>query len=298
MLTPVICREAKPRKAAMSEKSRFAQYQREGYLLARGLFSPAEAARCLEHFMQLRTSGTYPLDHLGVDTDKSDPILKYPRMTHIQRWDELGRQCLTDPRVARWLSRLTGQAPLLVQGMVYFKPPHSRGQALHQDQFYLKAQPGTCMAAWMALDPADEENGCLQVVPGSHLLPVLCTQKADTALSFTDVAVPVPAGLEAVPVRMEPGDVIFFNGSLIHGSPPNASADRFRRAITGHYISADARQVAKYYQPALSMDGRELWMDISEGGGPCGVWVDRQGRPVVEVREGWAWRPEAQGIRA
>ena len=150
----------------------------------------------------------------------------------------------------------------------------------------------------MALDPADEQNGCLQVVPGSHLLPVLCTQKADTTLSFTDVGVPMPEGLESVPVLMEPGDVIFFNGSLIHGSPPNTSADRFRRAITGHYISADVRQVAKYYQPALGMDGRELWLEVSEGGGPCGVWVDREGQPVVEVQEGWAWRPEVQGIRA
>lgn len=281
----------------MLEEILLDQYQEEGYVLARGLFSPAEAAQHLEHFMQLRTSGTYPLDHLGVDTEKSDPILKYPRMTHIQRWDLLGRQCLTETRVARWLTLLTGQAPLLVQGMVYFKPPGSRGQALHQDQFYLKAQPGTCMAAWMALEPADEENGCLQVVPGSHQLPLLCTQKADTTLSFTDVGVPVPAGLEAVLVPMEPGDMIFFNGSLIHGSPPNISADRFRCAITGHYISADARQVAKYYQPALSMEGSELWLEISEGGGPCGVWVDHQGRPVVEVQEGWQWRPEAQGIR-
>ncbi|MBI2502954.1 MAG: phytanoyl-CoA dioxygenase family protein [Candidatus Latescibacteria bacterium] len=274
------------------------QYQEAGYLLARGLFSPAEAAHYREHFMRLRTSGTYPLDHLGVDTDQGDPILKYPRMTHIQRWDQLGRQWLTEARIARWLTRLTGQAPLLVQGMVYFKPPGSRGQALHQDQFYLKAQPGTCMAAWMALEAADKENGCLQVVPGSHRWPLLCTQKADTTLSFTDVGVPVPAGLEAVLVPMGPGDVIFFNGSLIHGSPPNASDTRFRCAITGHYISAEARQVAKYYQPALSMDGRELWLEISEGGGPCGVWVDREGRPVVEVQEGWEWRPEAQGSRA
>jgi len=282
----------------LSEETLLEQYQKEGYLLARGLFSTTEAAQCLEHFMQLRTSGTYPLDHLGVDTDQGDPILKYPRMTHIQRWDDLGRQWLTDRRVAHWMKLLTEQAPLLVQGMVYFKPPHSRGQALHQDQFYLKAQPGTCMAVWVALEAADEENGCLQVVPGSHRLPMLCTQKADTTLSFTDVGVPVPEGLESVPVPMQPGDALFFNGSLIHGSPPNTSSTRFRRAITGHYVGAGARQVARYYQPAMTMEGEEVWLEISEGGGPCGVWVDRQGKPVVEIEQGWAWRPEAQGIRA
>src|SRR3712207_7227872 len=56
----------------------------------------------------------------------------------------------------------------------------SRGQALHQDQSYLRVQPGTCMAAWLALDRCDEENGCMQVIPGSHTWPLLCTVEADT----------------------------------------------------------------------------------------------------------------------
>ena len=78
----------------------------------------------------------------------------------------------------------------------------------------------------MALDRCDEENGCLQVVPGSNRLPVLCTERADTAVSFTDVTVPVPEGTPVLPVRMDAGDVLFFHGSLIHGSYPNTSADR------------------------------------------------------------------------
>ena len=81
--------------------------------------------------------------------------------------------------------------------MLYFKPAGARGQALHQDNFYLRAQPGTCLAAWMALDPCDEANGCMQIVPGSHRWPLLCTEKADTGASFTDVTVPLPPGQES-----------------------------------------------------------------------------------------------------
>jgi hypothetical protein len=69
----------------------------------------------------------------------------------------------------------------------------------------------------MALDPCDEANGCLEVVPGSHEWPVLCTIAADTRLSFTDITVPLPDDAALVPVLMEPGDVLFFNGSLVHG---------------------------------------------------------------------------------
>jgi ectoine hydroxylase-related dioxygenase (phytanoyl-CoA dioxygenase family) len=140
------------------------------------------------------------------------------------------------------------------------------------------------MAAWMALDACDEENGCLQVVPGSHDLPVLCTEKADTSVSFTDITVPIPEGTPVTPVRMEAGDVFFFNGSVIHGSYPNTSRDRFRRALIGHYIDGSAREVARFYHPALRMDGSELSLDESQGGGPCGVWTEREGRPVVALR--------------
>ncbi len=262
-----------------------AQYQREGYVVARGLFSPEETAELREHAMALRASGEHPGDFSGVDPTSADPLKRFPRMIHMHRWDERSRRWMLDPRLGEWMTKLLGLEPFAVQTMVYFKPPGARGQALHQDQFYLRVQPGTCMAAWMALDACDEENGCLRVVPGSQDLPVLCTQQADTSVSFTDVTVPVPESLPVVPVLMEPGDVLFFNGSVIHGSGPNRSRDRFRRALIGHYIVGDAQKVAQYYHPVLRMDGTPVNLGISEGGGACGTWVERDGRPVVELRE-------------
>ena len=281
----------------MQDQNLLDKFSQDGYLIVRSLLSAEEARHCCQRFTALRTSGTYELDHKGVDTDEEDPILRYPRMTHVQRWDRESRELLTDPRLNRHLTLLMGQEPCLVQGMVYFKPPGSRGQAMHQDQFYLKVQPGIGMAVWIALERADEENGCLHVVPGSHKLPILCTEQADTTRSFTDVAVPVPEGVETVPLVMEAGDAVFFAGALIHGSPPNSTKDRFRRALTGHYIAASAEKVAAYYRPVLRMDGSEVEVGASEGGGPCGVWVDRDGTPVAEILEEGPWQPQMQGIR-
>jgi hypothetical protein len=134
----------------------------------------------------------------------------------------------------------------------------------------------------MALDPCDEENGCLEVLPGSQDWPVLCTIPADTSQSFTDMTVPLPEDTELVPVIMEPGDVLFFNGSLVHGSKANRS-DRFRRSLVGHYIEGDARECALWYHPALRLDGSTVELERGVGGGPCGEWVDRDGRPVIEL---------------
>ena len=165
--------------------------------------------------------------------------------------------------------------------MIYFKPPGARGQALHQDQYYLQVDPGTCVAAWLALDDCDEANGCLQIVPGTHATPVLCPVEADAGASFTDVTVPLPSSLNPEAVLMQAGDVLYFNGQLVHGSFPNTSANRFRRSLIGHYIAGDARQVSRYYHPVLRMNGEQVDLGVSPEGGPCGTWIDSEPPEVV-----------------
>ncbi|WP_433162029.1 phytanoyl-CoA dioxygenase family protein [Kribbella sp. CA-247076] len=257
------------------------RYDADGFVLVRGLFSPEECERLREHYMVLRHRGSYSGDDSGIEAGGRDPLKRYPRMTHVHRWDETTLQWLIDQRLDTVMTEILGTSPYAVQTMIFFKPPGSRGQALHQDNFYLKAEPGTCLAAWMALDPVDQANGGLQVVPGSHRWPILCTEKADTRISYTDVTVPLPEPDAAVLVEMSPGDVLFFHGALVHGSAPNVTPDRFRRALIGHYIQGEAEQVAQYYHPVLRMDGSEVDLSVAEGGGPCGVWTDSPEGPVA-----------------
>ncbi len=94
-----------------------------------------------------------------------------------------------------------------------------------------------------------------------------------------------------MPVFMKAGDVLFFNGRLVHGSFPNTSQDRFRRSLIGHYIVGEAEKVAKFYNPALRMDGSEVIFEAAEGGSECGVWVEKDGMPVVELVGGTVAAP-------
>ena len=259
-------------------------FDANGYVIVPGVFSAEEVAELREHFMRLRAEGAKPGDFAGIDLNSDDPLKRYPRMIHMHRWDETSVRWLLDARLNRCLTGLLGQEPFAVQTMLYFKPAGARGQALHQDQFYLRVQPGTCMAAWLALDRCDEENGCMRVVPGSHLWPVLCPVEADTTQSFTDITVPLPPGCEAVPVVMEPGDTLFFNGQLVHGSFPNTSPDRFRRALIGHYVAGEADRVGEYYHPVLRMDGALAELGKSLEAGPCGVWAERDGKPEIRIQ--------------
>lgn len=262
-------------------------FQEHGYAIVPGLFSTAEVELYNRHFEAMRQrevveSHIAPLD--GHVSEDGDPLKTYPRLMQPHRRDETSLQWLIDERLNQYMTAMLGCEPFAVQTMYYFKPAGARGQALHQDQFYLHVQPGTCMAAWMALDVIDEENGCLQVVPGSQEWPILCTTQADTTQSFTDVTVDLPADAAPVPVRMNPGDVLFFNGQLVHGSLPNTSADRFRRALIGHYIVGEAEQVYKWYHPVLRMDGSPVEFGESADGGTCGTWVTQDGQPVLEMQ--------------
>jgi ectoine hydroxylase-related dioxygenase (phytanoyl-CoA dioxygenase family) len=259
------------------------QFEQNGYTVVPQMFLPEEVKTHVDHFMRLRHEGSFAGDFAGVNADEKDPLKAYPRMIHMHRWDDLSLRWMLDPRINRALTALLGREPYAVQTMLYFKPAGARGQALHQDNYYLRVQPGTCIAAWLALDDCDEENGCMQVVVGSHAWPVLCTVGADLNQSFTDVTVPLPTDADVRPVLMKAGDVLFFNGQLVHGSYPNTSKDRFRRSLIGHYIEGDAQQVGRWYHPALRMDGSPVELEESSGSTQCGVWVERDGSPVIEM---------------
>ncbi|MGY0489322.1 phytanoyl-CoA dioxygenase family protein [Streptomyces sp. WG-D5] len=248
------------------------QFRTRGYALARGLLDPAETRELTDEFMRLRAAGPVP-GHFEPAPQPADgppdPLLAYPRVMHPHRFNDLARRRLLDPRFARVLTALLGEEPLAAQSMFYFKPPGARGQALHQDNFYLRVEPGTCVAAWVALDRIDRENGGLEVVPGTHLMDLFCPEEADASLSFAREYVPPPEGLAAEPVDMDPGDVLFFNGTLVHGSGPNRTADRFRRSFICHYVGRSAERIARYYD-LWTMDGQTVEVAESTGGGPCG----------------------------
>jgi len=247
----------------------------DGYLVIRGLLAPQETKHLLDTFMVMHAGGPISgcFSPKSLEAADNDILKLYPRMMHPHRVNAVALRYLLDDRIERILIDLFGEEPLAAQSMLYFKPPGARGQALHQDNFYLKVEPGTCIAAWMALDPADRANGGLEVVPATHQGELFCPKEADAEVSFTRDFVPVPEGLEVVPIDLAPGDVLFFNGQLVHGSQPNTTADRFRRSFICHYVGRSSERMSMWYRPILTMDGREVQLAENEGGGPCGTEV-------------------------
>ena len=259
------------------------RYKEDGYVVVPSLFSPAEIEFIRSHYMALNAAGHGFAGDDPFLLGDDDPLKKYPRIIHPHRFDQFSLDWLLDDRLRQWTTALLGAEPYAAQTMFYFKPPTARGQALHQDQTPLRVHPGTCLAAWMAIDDCDEENGCLQIVPRTQDLPRLCPIEADLSQSFSASTVPLPSGSEALPVIMKAGDVVFFNGQVIHGSYPNTSATRFRRALIAHYVVGEAEKVNEFYHPLLNFEGVEVDVQVSESGGPCGIFADEGVAQVTMV---------------
>lgn len=252
------------------------QYERDGYVVARGMFSPEEVQEIITTFEGIHAAGDAEKLHTDRITDPKDPLTQWPRVVHPHRFNATARRYMLHPAVREVLSTLVEGEPVAAQTMYYFKPPGARGQALHQDNLYLLVQPGTCIGAWTAIDICDEQNGCMLVVPGSHKGNLVCNQQdADTKVFFNPNHVPVPKGMKVVPVKMQPGDTLFFHGSLIHGSGPNRHPTRFRRSFIGHYAAGSLKEISKFYLPLVKFDdASDTEVAAVTGGGACGdTWI-------------------------
>jgi ectoine hydroxylase len=124
--------------------------------------------------------------------------------------------------------------------------------AWHQDYGYWY-QNGVLFplltSAFIAIDPAARENGCMQVLKGSHHLGridhVLTGDQAGADMERVREAEKV---LELVHVEMEPGDVLFFHANLLHRSDQNRS-DKPRWSMICCYNAARNNPYKEHHHP-------------------------------------------------
>lgn len=243
----------------------YASYHKDGFLIVRGLLTREDTERLQSWTDDIYYGRITELDHLSPahpwmkETDKAER-LSSARMHMPHQQNETAEWGLLHPQLLDVLEALIGPDVLALQSMLFFNPPGKGGQGWHQDSFYIQTQPDSLIGAWIALDRADEENGCLWVAKGSHCEPIYPPPAARNGYVHADerhIQGLVPANAasdmddsvnnlskvalkygEAVPVVVEQGDVIFFHSHLLHRSFRNGTTDRSRRAYVLHYCNA------------------------------------------------------------
>ena len=146
------------------------------------------------------------------------------------------------PRIKGFISRFIGQEVLLKGDMALSKPPFIGSEKpWHQDNAYFDWLPLECIGtAWIALDDATVDNGCMHVLPRGHRLGALKHHHTIDCEILPDRF----ERSEALPIELKAGGAMFFSAMLPHQTPPNRSSHR-RRALQFQYRGVETMQVSK-----------------------------------------------------
>jgi ectoine hydroxylase len=213
----------------LSEQDVF-NYAQNGYVLVPDLFSRQE----VEILLYAVESGPRISSNTHARRDSSGKIAK------LAIWHELGDDIWaavsTNPRIVNSIRILLNEEISFFHGKVMLKEARSGGAwEWHQDYGYWYDQGFAfprMMSAFIGLDPATRENGCLQVLKGSHKLGRLSHNAVSDQTGAEPARLPVIETLfERVVVEMTPGSVLFFHCNLLHTSAPNDSNSHRRSFI-------------------------------------------------------------------
>jgi hypothetical protein len=213
-----------------------ADYERDGFVVIRGVYEPgemAEAAReadrlladCarLQSVKNIRCRWQNNVFTGECTFETFDPVIDLSPVC-----ERLARH----PRLMALLADLYGERACLFKDKLIYKPPGVKGYGLHQDWIAWDGFPCSFLTVLVPFDAADRDNGCTVVYPGYHRDGPLTPPDGQ----YHELPAETVDESKAVYLALEPGDVAVFGGFTPHRSDPNVS-DRWRRQL---YLSYNA----------------------------------------------------------
>lgn len=159
----------------------------------------------------------------------------------------------TDPALFEWL--LDPDVLDLVESLIgpdiavfsshFICKPAGDGKSVpwHQDAYFWRdsiTPAADAITVWLAIDPSTSSNGCMRVIPGSHLGGSAQYRNLVSSTSvFNEELVEVDES-RAVNIELAPGECSVHASTLVHGSPPNRSTQR-RCGYTMRYMPTTVR---------------------------------------------------------
>ena len=274
-------------------------YHDNGYLVVPGLASPEDVEELRADALRI-CRGEYPhpnLEPLGPELSDDDVLRNFLCIHHPHKISPvILERGVKHAGMAAVLSRIIGPDVKCMQSMLFVKPPGFQGQAWHQDEIFIPTRDRSLTGGWIALDDATIENGCLYVIPGSNKWALYDQRPHDDQDEF-DFA-PESHGFDdssEIPVEVNTGDVVFFNGYLLHRSRRNRS-QACRRVLVNHYMSAWSRlpwQMREGESPSRA-DYRDIVM--VSGQDPY-TWMGLEERAGVGLRKCKAIDEASQSVQ-
>lgn len=241
-------------------------FQKNGYLVIpqseHQLFEGSDIQRwCSEVESWERQKGKWlPYDEINCDGERQ--VMRVEKFVDYHpAFDKFFKK----GPVLNMLKQISGSEMWLFKDKINFKYPRGNGFGAHTDApAYVHIGNIKHLTCSVAIDQATAENGCLSVVPGSHLMEIEYNEDYSISKAWEEAN-------DWIDVSLSPGDFVLFGSYLAHRSGPNLSP-RSRRALYATYHSDSEKKDKSrddYYKHRYNVFPpdweREDDVDYSEG---------------------------------
>jgi phytanoyl-CoA hydroxylase len=232
-----------------SKKEQVEMLRKQGFVVVRGLVSPARCAELKAVALQQLAEPAQPLEYEADLRYPGAPESKHAPGGHTVRrlLDAYARHALfrdwaVAPEIRGWMELYFGEAPRLSRAhhncVMTKHPTYGSLTGWHRDARYWSFERDDLVSTWLALGNETVENGALWFVPGSH--DATFTSESFDAAKFFRADLPANEALirTAVSPALEPGDVVFFHCNTLHSAGRNETDDvKFSLVFTYHGAS-------------------------------------------------------------
>ncbi|MBT8047033.1 MAG: phytanoyl-CoA dioxygenase family protein [Xanthomonadales bacterium] len=218
------------------------QFQRDGYLVVRGMYSPEEIANISAWTGEVASWPEVPGKYMMYfESSQSDGSRILCRIENFVPYHEGFSKLITARRMQQAVSELFGEVAVLFKDKINFKLPGGDGFKEHQDvQAGWDDYADIHITAMIAIDETNEENGSLEMIAGMHRQGVLGSMWAPLTDADTGHA-------RYLAVHCKPGDAVFFDSYAPHRSQPNRTPDERRVLYITYNKASDGDSREQYY---------------------------------------------------
>jgi ectoine hydroxylase-related dioxygenase (phytanoyl-CoA dioxygenase family) len=226
-----------------------AQFHRDGYVLFRQPVLPDPAFARLTALFEEHLAEAAEHGGRGDSGELDMPHQRDPRLLEFLLADEV--LDLVEPVIGPDIG-------LFASAFLSKEPHRGRATPWHEDSYFWDGRfdrMDGIATVWLALDAVDRENGCMRVLPGTHLDPGAEYEFADLEEnSFDRVVKGAVDDAKAVDFELAPNQCSLHDARIIHGADANRSPRR-RAGYTIRYFSQSLRFDAAHPKNR----GHRLW---------------------------------------
>ena len=239
-------------------KASIEDFERDGYIAIPELYNQEQIAQINENIDRYVRDvvPTMPPTRVYYEDKTDKSTLK--QIQSMFEYDSYFAQLMNQGPVKSIAESLLQENVIPINMQFFNKPPASGGPTPpHQDGYYFHLNPCRAVTGWLALEPVDEQNGCIHYVRGSHKPSKFRPHGKSNVLGFSQgitdfgcdsdlqnsVGFPGPAGT-----------FLMHDARTIHYADANLSTDRSRRALGFIYYAESAKEdieAKKAYQLKL-----------------------------------------------